>query len=524
MVSHRSPDTAHRGNQATQSVLRGSAIQAKLTVNKPGDRFEQEADAVADRVMRMMSTGSSAPPSIQRMCPSCDDEIHQRMCSNCEDEINRKEAVRDGPASAVIPSFSGRGRPLPDSVRAFFEPRFGRDFGGVRIHTGSEAAQSARNLNAHAYTTGSNIVFAAGRYSPGTDHGRKLLAHELTHVVQQRRSGSGAMIQRSCGTVVPATPGCTPDPTISPPSMRFLFDVNCDDFASAEDTRLGTFARGLTTGATVRVVGLASFDGPALLNDKLSCSRAEKGAAIIRSSAPAGITISSVQATGGIKPAFDPTLRSVGVAVSTPLPKPIPPPPVVKPGARTPCERKCSFDFDDCVRRSENPLACLAQRSACLGGCVGAPSGFEVCARLLQPPVEVSGCNHAYIETPTRRYAIITPCTGKLTFADPIFGGVALKTDRSPDPCGRRPTCIECKPKPGVTDLEKCFESQFRAYAGPSLHKIFGPNSNTFAGTLARACCDSMAVKPVALGCLPGWDDPPAPSRSAPCPPGPPVC
>ncbi|MFN2537020.1 MAG: peptidoglycan-binding protein [Mycobacteriales bacterium] len=200
------------------------------------------------------------------------------------------------------------------------------------------------------------------------------------------------------------------------------------------------------------------------------------------------------------------------------------PPPVIKPGARTPCERNCFFDFQRCLNLSENPQACLATFGGCRRGCAGSRSAFEVCVRLLQPPVEVSGCNHAYVETPTRRYAIITPCTGRLSFASPS-GGIALKTDRSPDPCARRPTCIDCIPKPGVTDLESCFAAQFGAYAAPSLHKLLGPNSNTFAGTLARACCANMAVLPPAFGCVPGWDDPPAPSRaSTTCPSGPPAC
>lgn len=283
------------------------------------------------------------------------------------------------------------------------------------------------------------------------------------------------------------------------------------------------FFRTIPPTAKVSIVGLASFDGPADLNEHLACSRAQRGLAVVKRSAPSGVTISSVDAmVGGPTTAHDPKMRAVGVNISTPSPTPTPPP-VIKPGPRTPCERNCEFNFSDCLGRSEDSLKCLAQRSACLGACGGAKPAFEVCARLLQPPVEVSGCNHSYIETPTRRYAIITPCTSKLSFGLP-GGGVALKTDRSPDPCGRRPTCVTCVPKPGVTDLEKCFESQFKAYAGPSVHKLLGPNSNTFAGTLARGCCDKMVPQPAALGCLPGWDDPPAPSASAPCPTGPPVC
>ncbi|MCX9079358.1 MAG: DUF4157 domain-containing protein, partial [Candidatus Methanoperedens sp.] len=84
-----------------------------------------------------------------------------------------------------IHALQGGGEPLPPAERAFFEPRFGYDFSQVRIHAGPEAAQSARALNAHAYTVGRDVVFAAGEYAPGSDPGRRLIAHELTHVVQQ---------------------------------------------------------------------------------------------------------------------------------------------------------------------------------------------------------------------------------------------------------------------------------------------------------------------------------------------------
>jgi hypothetical protein len=88
----------------------------------------------------------------------------------------------------------GDGQPLPAATRAFFEPRFGWDFGGVRVHTGSAAAAAARNLRASAFTTGSDIVFAAGAYAPATTAGRSLLAHELAHVVQQAPGRPGPQV------------------------------------------------------------------------------------------------------------------------------------------------------------------------------------------------------------------------------------------------------------------------------------------------------------------------------------------
>ncbi|HET7864308.1 MAG TPA: DUF4157 domain-containing protein, partial [Burkholderiaceae bacterium] len=87
------------------------------------------------------------------------------------------------------------GKPLDAAARAFFEPRFGVDLGAVRIHTGTSAAQSAQDLGALAYTVGRDVVFNAGQYAPHSDTGRRLLAHELTHVLQQRGPGRAATPQ-----------------------------------------------------------------------------------------------------------------------------------------------------------------------------------------------------------------------------------------------------------------------------------------------------------------------------------------
>jgi hypothetical protein len=97
-----------------------------------------------------------------------------------------------------VRSLRGGGRPLPPSERAFFEPRFGRDFGQVRVHTDGRAAEAARSVDALAFTLGRDVVFAPGRYRPGTGPGRRLLAHELTHVTQQDgRAAAGGLIQRT---------------------------------------------------------------------------------------------------------------------------------------------------------------------------------------------------------------------------------------------------------------------------------------------------------------------------------------
>ncbi len=125
----------------------------------------------------------------------------QRKCDECEDEekkIQLKETGERQNADSKLTDYIGNlnvsGEQLPGEVRSFYEPRFGHDFSAVKIHTGSAAAKSAQSINALAYTTGSNIVFNNGQYAPNTDSGKRLLGHELTHVVQQQ-AAAPAVVQ-----------------------------------------------------------------------------------------------------------------------------------------------------------------------------------------------------------------------------------------------------------------------------------------------------------------------------------------
>ncbi len=181
------------GNQAAQRLLREGVIQAKLTVNRPGDRFEQEADRVADQVMRMPAvSGATVAESAQRLCTKCEEDVQRQPV---EDEANAMPVQAQpeaGHTPAVTPAVQaqvealrGGGQRLSTATQSFFEPRFGHDFGHVRLHTDAQAAASARALGARAYTVGRDIVFGAGQYAPHTTDGRRLLAHELTHTVQQ---------------------------------------------------------------------------------------------------------------------------------------------------------------------------------------------------------------------------------------------------------------------------------------------------------------------------------------------------
>ncbi len=174
------------------------AVQTKLAVNKPGDAYEQEADRVADQVMRMSapfrrpaSRGfTSRPNFVQRKCAQCEEEDEKLLQKK---EAPGQQVAATGQSSSAPGMVSDvlrpGGQPLDPGTREFMESRFNHDFGQVRVHAGNRAAESARALNAVAYTVWPDVVFGAGQFSPDTGAGRRLLAHELNHVVQQ----TGAM-------------------------------------------------------------------------------------------------------------------------------------------------------------------------------------------------------------------------------------------------------------------------------------------------------------------------------------------
>ncbi|WP_206366458.1 DUF4157 domain-containing protein [Sphingomonas gei] len=149
------------------------------------DPLEHEADRMADRVMHMSAapSGTAGGATLQRKCATCEEEEPGAMLRARRQDGHDASGVA-APAS-VGDVLRSTGEPLNPSARAFFEPRFGRDFSQVRVHADERAAQSAQSIGARAYTVGRHIAFAPGQYAPGSDHGRHLLAHELTHTVQQ---------------------------------------------------------------------------------------------------------------------------------------------------------------------------------------------------------------------------------------------------------------------------------------------------------------------------------------------------
>ena len=152
-------------------------------VGAAGDAFEREADRVADVLMRRADAralGDEPDPEQPHR-----DEAPVRVSRQTTRGVERGMDLPPEIAAQVERLRAG-GMPLPAHERALFESLLGVDLGSVRIHTGVAAIQTARALNARAYTVGSDIAFGSGQYRPGTDSGRRLLAHELVHTVQQR--------------------------------------------------------------------------------------------------------------------------------------------------------------------------------------------------------------------------------------------------------------------------------------------------------------------------------------------------
>lgn len=185
------------------------ALQAKLTISSPADHREREADRVAESIIRMpyQSPGEKAALSAahepgralrqpeEGASNEGDEELISDLPEGMEDDGTvLPKSLPSGPVAAPMDArqFSAtEGQQLPPTARQFMEPRFGYDFSSVRVHADLEASRLARSINAAAFAHGRHIYFGAGRFDPDGGGGRRLLAHELTHVVQQG-GGDGA--------------------------------------------------------------------------------------------------------------------------------------------------------------------------------------------------------------------------------------------------------------------------------------------------------------------------------------------
>jgi hypothetical protein len=237
-----------------------SLVQRKLAIGQVNDPLEQEADRIADRMMQAApdepSIGS-APLQLSRTCADCEGPDEAQT-------LRTKPSTTSGPAPGyasgpVYKAIGSAGRPLDASARTYFEPRFGHDFSRVRVHSDSVADEAAVAIDARAYAVGSHLVFAAGQYAPHTQEGKQLLAHELTHVVQQSGGEVPGLIRRQVfrprkpepRKPEPARPrkgkevqpkkgayGCTDKDLSSPAAKHCIIDRNAELFPYGGSTYL----------------------------------------------------------------------------------------------------------------------------------------------------------------------------------------------------------------------------------------------------------------------------------------------
>ena len=316
--------------------------QAKLKVGSPGDIYEKEADKTAEQVMSMPETAA-----LQRSFTSCQEKetqtkplykmitpilqrqkiqrqswpsfdlsseeekepvqekiLLQRQVEEEEEPIQEKSLLwrqseeEEEPVSAKkdsggtvgsglqsqLMSTKGSGNLLSENTRSFMEPRFGTDFKNVRVHTDSNAVTMSKELGAQAFTHGSNIYFNSGKYNPESSQGKRLLAHELTHVIQQSASPT---LQKLDNSVIQRQADITKAPSGLPcilktgpghtPGVDILFSVGKNTISPADKIKLDTFAATwIANGSrdTVFVDGFASTDGAQSTNWRLSCKRA----------------------------------------------------------------------------------------------------------------------------------------------------------------------------------------------------------------------------------------------------------
>ncbi|MFZ0391934.1 MAG: DUF4157 domain-containing protein [Calditrichia bacterium] len=205
-------------NDGSGGMTPAQRMQAKLRIGPAGDKYEREADWVAEDMMRQSPLGLRhllpGKYEIRQNCAAC--ESSGSLCTKCSEEkqirmkpvsspsfstkiqfktrentgtsaemLSHRGVETTPPIAAGIESLRGGGQPLPENIRKSYETYFGCDFSRVRVHTGSRAAETAGAIQARAFAIGRDIVFARGEYEPETLRGRKLLAHEAAHVVQQ---------------------------------------------------------------------------------------------------------------------------------------------------------------------------------------------------------------------------------------------------------------------------------------------------------------------------------------------------
>lgn len=235
-------------------------VQPKLEVSSPGDPAEREAERITEEVMSM-----SDPSAV-------DGSLEVRRSVSAGGSGSSDGSTISEESERRIRSVQGGGKPLSEEARSFFEPRFGRDFSDVRVHTGTDADQAARSINATSFTMGSDIAFAKGNYDPDSTEGKQLLAHELTHVVQQGESKprSSETIQRNnedgeggCEQAEEVSPFSLPSVTELDPWTQRMVRVALNAATGGWSERLSSIAQaaGVSIGVGLEGEGMAVGGG-----------------------------------------------------------------------------------------------------------------------------------------------------------------------------------------------------------------------------------------------------------------------
>jgi hypothetical protein len=175
----------------------GMTVQPKLIVGPVGDQYEQEADRVAQQVVRQLDAAARPPAgrAVQRQEEDDEERVQIRPAA-IQAQPGAGGLALSPDLEAAVHQAGGGGQPLPDEIRRPMEQAFGADFGGVRIHADADSDRLNCSMQAQAFTMGSDLFFRRGAYAPGSRDGQKLVAHELTHVVQQNVGIASAVIQR----------------------------------------------------------------------------------------------------------------------------------------------------------------------------------------------------------------------------------------------------------------------------------------------------------------------------------------
>lgn len=197
-------------------------IQPKLKIGQPNDKYEQEADRIADQIIRMPAF------SMQRQITPEDEEeeLIQRKVTFSPTPLNSGLSSTEAPP-VVHNVLHSPGQPLDPETRTFMESRFRHDFSRVKIHADGQAAESAQAVNARAFTVGQNVVFDSGQYQPRSLQGQRLLAHELTHVIHQGQAWSIHPSNKQPRAQSIVSPVITPSVMPYPSAIQRAINTDC---------------------------------------------------------------------------------------------------------------------------------------------------------------------------------------------------------------------------------------------------------------------------------------------------------